>query len=120
MSIGGGGGVADQQNKKILVSFFVQTFVSLALSFWVFFLSKLGRLKISHERGSEEYKVELGRWRIISRCIMVGNDVQLMLGQYLLVCRLMSCDQTLMAHKESLSSYLHWQAYMNTTSIICD
>jgi hypothetical protein len=69
---------------KILVSFSVQTFVSLALSIWVFFLSKLGRLDVSHEQGSEEYKVELGRLRIISRCIMVGYDVQLLLGEYIL------------------------------------
>jgi hypothetical protein len=64
-----------------LVAFSVQAGLSIVLAVFVFFLSKLGRLKVEHLEGTEEYKVEIGRLRIISRIIMIGNDVQLMLGK---------------------------------------
>lgn len=64
-----------------MVGFAGQAFLSLVLSFWVVFLSKLGRLNFQYEDGTKEHEAEKKRLKLVSDILMVGNDVQMLTGK---------------------------------------
>lgn len=55
---------------KVLLSFSLQAFLSLVIAAFVFFLSKLGRLSVTHKENDPEYAAEIGRLKIVSRVVM--------------------------------------------------
>jgi len=69
----------------ILVGFSAQAFISLALALAVFFMTKLGRLELAHEEGSEEFETEKKRLTLVSELLMVGNDIQMLTGAALII-----------------------------------
>lgn len=75
----------------ILVGFVGQATVSLFLAGWVFLFSKLGYLDVHHHPGSVEgeeeddegarrHAADRKRLEIVSEILMVGNDIQVLLG----------------------------------------
>lgn len=65
---------------QIVVGFVGQALISLILAACVFTFSKTGNLDINHEEGTMEHKVERRRLWLISDILMVGNDIQMLLG----------------------------------------
>jgi hypothetical protein len=51
------------------------------LAIWVFVLLWKGRLEVEHDEGTDEYENETKRLEIVSRCLMVGNDLQMIQGE---------------------------------------
>jgi hypothetical protein len=64
-----------------LLSFAAQAFISLVLSIWVFFLSKIGRLAVKHRLGTRDHEIELERLKIVSKIVLTGNHAQLLTGK---------------------------------------
>ncbi|KAI0131636.1 hypothetical protein F4776DRAFT_627088 [Hypoxylon sp. NC0597] len=64
----------------VLIGLSVQALISLVLAFWVFFLTKLGRLDIQHPEGTPEHASEKKRLGFVSEILMVGNDLQMITG----------------------------------------
>ena len=40
-----------------------------------------GRLEVQSDEGTEEHKLETKRLEIVSRCLMAGNDLQMVQGK---------------------------------------
>ncbi|KAI1340346.1 hypothetical protein F5Y15DRAFT_415234 [Xylariaceae sp. FL0016] len=72
----------------ILLGFSAQAFISLCLSIWVFFLSKIGHLEVRHDEGTAEHESEKKRLEIVSSMLMVGNDIQMITGNALIITAL--------------------------------
>jgi hypothetical protein len=64
------------------VGFSGQAFISLVLSLWVVFLTKMGHLKLHHEEGTKEHIIEKRRLELVLDMLMVGNDIQMLTGTY--------------------------------------
>lgn len=62
------------------MGFVGQALISLILAACVFAFSKIGNLDINHEEGTLEHNVESRRLWLISDILMVGNDIQMLLG----------------------------------------
>ncbi|KAJ3484133.1 hypothetical protein NLG97_g7132 [Lecanicillium saksenae] len=75
-----GEGMADMVGIGIIVGFVGQALLSLILAFWVFFMTKHGRLNSSAEHGTIEWKIQQKRLTFVSEMLMIGNDIQLGLG----------------------------------------
>ncbi|KAL1898226.1 hypothetical protein Sste5346_003632 [Sporothrix stenoceras] len=69
----------------ILVGFSGQAFLSLCLALWVFFFSRHGRLDLRHEDGSDEHAIETKRLEMVQDILMIGNDIQVMMGMALMI-----------------------------------
>ncbi|GJN82563.1 hypothetical protein PLIIFM63780_006103 [Purpureocillium lilacinum] len=64
----------------IVVGFVGQALLSLLLAGWVFLLSKHGTLDLHHQEGTIEHRIERKRLESVSEILMVGNDIQMLLG----------------------------------------
>ncbi|KAJ6440915.1 Autophagy-like protein 18 [Purpureocillium lavendulum] len=64
----------------IIVGFVGQALLSLLLAGWVFLLSKHGSLDLRHQEGTVEHRIERKRLQAVSDILMVGNDIQMVLG----------------------------------------
>lgn len=62
------------------MGFIGQSVLSLLLAYWVFFMAKDGSLDMQHEEGSIENKIERKRLEFVSNMLVVGNDIQMVLG----------------------------------------
>jgi len=51
------------------------------LSVWAYVLLWRGRLEVHHDEGTDEYEIETKRLEIVSRCLMAGNDLQMIQGK---------------------------------------
>lgn len=58
----------------------MQAFISISLSIWVFFWTKLGRLDVKHPEGTAEHESTKKRLGFLSSILMVGNDLQMITG----------------------------------------
>lgn len=65
---------------QIIVGFVGQAFISLVLAGWVFLFSKLGYLDVHHDEDSIHHAMDRKRLEIVSEILMVGNDIQMLLG----------------------------------------
>lgn len=75
-----GEGHPDIAGIGVMVAFAGQGMLSMGLTVWVFFLSRYGRLDITHEEGTEQYRRQRKRLETVSDMLMVGNDSQMLLG----------------------------------------
>ncbi|KAI1490249.1 hypothetical protein F5X96DRAFT_558894 [Biscogniauxia mediterranea] len=75
-----GEGFPDIAGLGVMVSFAGQAFLSLAITTYVFLLSRTGSLEIEHEKGTELYRRQRKRLKAFSQILMVGNDSQMLLG----------------------------------------
>ncbi|KAI0127930.1 hypothetical protein BJ170DRAFT_394967 [Xylariales sp. AK1849] len=76
-----GEALADIAGIGVMVSFAGQAFLSLAITIWVFFLSRHGHLDLQqNEEGTDEHRRQTKRLQIFSDMLMVGNDSQMLLG----------------------------------------
>ena len=65
---------------QILVGFIGQALLSLSLAMWVFFLSKNGSLELHHDEGTVEHEIEHKRLESVSDILMIGSNIQMVLG----------------------------------------
>ncbi|KAL7951229.1 hypothetical protein V8C42DRAFT_356612 [Trichoderma barbatum] len=75
-----GEGRADLVGIGIIVGFVGQATISLFLALWAFFFSKSSALDGNHTPGSIEFAIEQKRLECVSDILMVGNDIQLIIG----------------------------------------
>ncbi|KAK4068414.1 uncharacterized protein Triagg1_7353 [Trichoderma aggressivum f. europaeum] len=75
-----GEGRADLAGIGIIVGFVGQATISLCLALWAFFFSNSGWLDGNHPRGSIESAIEQKRLECVSDILMVGNDIQMVIG----------------------------------------
>jgi hypothetical protein len=64
----------------VMVSFAGQAFLSLLITVWVFFLARQKKLHLEHEEGTIAYMKQRKKLEIFSEMLMVGNDIQMLLG----------------------------------------
>ncbi|KAL6898808.1 hypothetical protein GGI43DRAFT_427936 [Trichoderma evansii] len=64
----------------IIISFVGQAVISLCLAVWAFFFSKGDSFNGGHAPESIEYAIEQKRLECVSDILMVGNDIQLVIG----------------------------------------
>jgi hypothetical protein len=60
----------------------VQGFLSLVLTLWFFFFSKLGRLVLHHDKETGKCEEEVARLNIVARVITSGYDAQMATGEH--------------------------------------
>ncbi|KAL6804432.1 hypothetical protein J3E68DRAFT_393376 [Trichoderma sp. SZMC 28012] len=75
-----GEGRADLAGIGIIVGFVGQATISLCLALWAFFFSQSGFFDGNHPRGSIESAIEQKRLECVSDILMVGNDIQMVIG----------------------------------------
>ncbi|UKZ49599.1 hypothetical protein TrVGV298_003846 [Trichoderma virens] len=75
-----GEGRADLAGIGIIVGFVGQATISLCLALWAFFFSKSSALDGNHAPGSIEFAIEQKRLECVSDILLVGNDIQMILG----------------------------------------
>ncbi|KAI1343645.1 hypothetical protein F5Y15DRAFT_172022 [Xylariaceae sp. FL0016] len=75
-----GEGFPDIAGLGVMVSFAGQAFLSLAITTYIFLLSRDGRLEVEHEEGTAAHGRQRQRLHAFSEMLMVGNDSQMLLG----------------------------------------
>ncbi|KAM0261302.1 hypothetical protein ACHAQJ_002333 [Trichoderma viride] len=75
-----GQGRPDIAGIGIIVGFVGQAIISLCLAAWAFFFSKSGSFDGGHAPGSIEFAIEQKRLECVSDILMVGNDIQMVIG----------------------------------------
>ncbi|KAI1374998.1 hypothetical protein F4677DRAFT_424271 [Hypoxylon crocopeplum] len=103
----------------ILLGLSVQAFISLVLSFWVFFLTKLGRLDIQHPEGTAEHASEKKRLGFVSEILMVGNDLQMVTGVALIITALTAGDDIDLYHLHLVYDTVSFVGISNAAALIC-
>ncbi|KAK5995734.1 hypothetical protein PT974_04152 [Cladobotryum mycophilum] len=87
-----GEGMADIAGIGIIVGFVGQALISLSLACWVFLLSKHGNLDVLHDEGTVEYAIARKRLECVLDILMVGNDIQMLLGSSYMITVFASGD----------------------------
>ncbi|KAL6870287.1 hypothetical protein J3F83DRAFT_735769 [Trichoderma novae-zelandiae] len=75
-----GEGRSDLVGIGIIVGFVGQATISLCLALWAFFFSKSGAMDGHHHPDSVEFEIEQKRLECVSDILMVGNDIQMVIG----------------------------------------
>ncbi|PTB62428.1 hypothetical protein BBK36DRAFT_1163109 [Trichoderma citrinoviride] len=75
-----GEGRSDLVGIGIIVGFVGQATISLCLALWAFFFSTSGFLDGHHHPDSVEFEIEQKRLECVSDILMVGNDIQMVIG----------------------------------------
>ncbi|KAL7932451.1 hypothetical protein V8C35DRAFT_328415 [Trichoderma chlorosporum] len=75
-----GQGRADLVGIGILVGFVGQAAISLGLALWALFFSRSGSMGGGHSPGSIDFAIEQKRLECVSDILMVGNDIQMVVG----------------------------------------
>ncbi|KAI1777605.1 hypothetical protein F4818DRAFT_407237 [Hypoxylon cercidicola] len=103
----------------VLLGLSVQAFISLVLAFWVFFLTKLGRLNIQHADGTAEHASELKRLGFVSEILMVGNDLQMITGIALVITGLTDWKAIDLYHLRLVYETVSFVGISNAAALIC-
>ncbi|KAI1096352.1 hypothetical protein F5B19DRAFT_143170 [Rostrohypoxylon terebratum] len=103
----------------VLLGLSVQAFISLALSFWVFFLTKLGRLDAQHPEGTVEHACEKKRLGFVSDILMVGNDLQMITGVALIITAISSAGEIDLYHLHLVFDTVSFVGISNAAALIC-
>ncbi|KAI2471975.1 hypothetical protein F4781DRAFT_420281 [Annulohypoxylon bovei var. microspora] len=103
----------------ILIGLSVQAFISLALAFWVFFLTKLGRLDIQHPEGTPEYASEKKRLGFVSEILMVGNDLQMVTGVALVITAISNAKNIDLYHLHLVYDTVSFVGISNAAALVC-
>ncbi|KAI1143796.1 hypothetical protein F5Y05DRAFT_6593 [Hypoxylon sp. FL0543] len=103
----------------VLIGLSGQAFISLALSFWVFFLTKLGRLDIKHPEGTPGHASEKKRLGFLSEILMVGNDIQMITGVALLITALSNGKEIDLYHLHLVYDTVSFVGISNAAALIC-
>ncbi|OTB08007.1 hypothetical protein M426DRAFT_317511 [Hypoxylon sp. CI-4A] len=103
----------------VLIGLSVQAFISLALSFWVFFLTKLGRLDIQHPEGTPEHASEKKRLGFVSSILMTGNDLQMITGIALITTTLASASDIDLYHLHLVYDTVSFVGISNAAALVC-
>jgi hypothetical protein len=75
-----GPALSDVAGVGILTSFAGQALLSLGLATWFFFLSETGRLVPRRMQGPKARGLAAKRLSVFSEMLMIGNDIQILLG----------------------------------------
>ncbi|KAI1457642.1 hypothetical protein F4805DRAFT_474941 [Annulohypoxylon moriforme] len=103
----------------VLLGLSVQAFISLALSFWVFFLTKLGRLDAQHPEGTIEHACEKKRLGFVSEILMVGNDLQMITGIALIITAISNAEEIDLYHLHLVFDTVSFVGISNAAALIC-
>ncbi|KAI1417534.1 hypothetical protein F5Y13DRAFT_151221 [Hypoxylon sp. FL1857] len=103
----------------ILIGLSVQAFISLALSFWVFFLTKLGRLDIQHPEGTPGHASEKKRLGFVSDILMIGNDLQMITGVALIITAVTNGKEIDLYHLHLVYDTVSFVGISNAAALIC-
>ncbi|KAH8681879.1 hypothetical protein BX600DRAFT_447423 [Xylariales sp. PMI_506] len=103
----------------ILLGFAAQGFISLALAIWVFFLSKTGRLDLHHEEGTVEHAIEKKRLQMVSKLMVVGNDIQMLTGAALLISTFASYKTIDLYHLHLVFDTVCFVGVSNCAAMVC-
>ncbi|KAI1102957.1 hypothetical protein F4804DRAFT_247565 [Jackrogersella minutella] len=103
----------------VLIGLAGQALISLLLSFWVFFLTKLGRLDIQHPEGTPEHASEKKRLGFVSEILMVGNDLQMITGVALIITVFSNTKGIDLYHLHLVFDTVSFVGISNAAALIC-
>ncbi|KAI1450904.1 hypothetical protein F5Y02DRAFT_7174 [Annulohypoxylon stygium] len=103
----------------VLLGLSVQAFISLSLSFWVFFMTKLGRLDNQHPEGTPEHACEKKRLGFVSEILMVGNDLQMITGIALIITAISSAEEIDLYHLHLVFDTVSFVGISNAAALVC-
>ncbi|KAI1393671.1 uncharacterized protein F4822DRAFT_20491 [Hypoxylon trugodes] len=103
----------------VLIGLSVQALISLVLAFWVFFLTKLGRLDVSHPEGTWEHASQKKRLGFVSDILMVGNDLQMITGVALIITALSKGTEIDLYHLHLVFDTVSFVGISNAAALVC-
>ncbi|KAI0834777.1 hypothetical protein F5Y06DRAFT_277850 [Hypoxylon sp. FL0890] len=103
----------------VLIGLSVQALISLVLSFWVFFLTKLGRLDIQHPEGTPGHASDKKRLGFVSEILMIGNDLQMITGVALIITALSNVKEIDLYHLHLVYDTVSFVGISNAAALIC-
>ncbi|UNI17402.1 hypothetical protein JDV02_003744 [Purpureocillium takamizusanense] len=103
----------------IIVGFVGQALLSLLLAGWVFLLSKQGNLDLHHQEGTIEHKIERKRLKAVSEILMVGNDIQMLLGISYMINTFVYGDSLDVYHLHLVFDVVSFVGVSNAAAMVC-
>ncbi|KAI1212887.1 uncharacterized protein F4807DRAFT_303704 [Annulohypoxylon truncatum] len=103
----------------VLLGLSIQAFISLVLSFWVFFLTKLGRLDSQHPEGTPEHASQKKRLGFVSEILMTGNDLQMITGIALIITAVSNAKSIDLYHLHLVFDTVSFVGISNAAALIC-
>ncbi|KAK2612094.1 hypothetical protein QQS21_001824 [Conoideocrella luteorostrata] len=114
-----GKGMADIAGIGIFVGFIGQAILSLLLSLWFFFLSKHSNVDLHYSKGTVEHAVERKRLGFASSMLMIGNDIQMVLGISYMTTAFASAATLDLYHLHLVFDIVSFVGVSNASAMVC-
>ncbi|PTB44689.1 uncharacterized protein TrAFT101_003233 [Trichoderma asperellum] len=103
----------------IIVSFVGQAAISLCLAVWAFFFSKSGAFDGGHAPESIDHAIEQKRLECVSDILMVGNDIQMVIGTSYMISAFSNADSIDTYHLHLVFDIVSFVGVSSAAALVC-
>ncbi|TFB07627.1 hypothetical protein CCMA1212_000083 [Trichoderma ghanense] len=114
-----GEGRSDLVGIGIIVGFVGQATISLCLALWAFFFSKSGSMDGHHHPDSVEFEIEQKRLECVSDILMVGNDIQMVIGNSYMISVFSSARTVSTYHLHLAFDIVSFVGVSSAAALVC-
>ncbi|KAH0493250.1 hypothetical protein TgHK011_008164 [Trichoderma gracile] len=114
-----GEGRSDLVGIGIIVGFVGQATISLCLALWAFFFSKSGSMDGHHHPDSVEFEIEQKRLECVSDILMVGNDIQVVIGTSYMISVFSSVSTVSTYHLHLAFDIVSFVGVSSAAALVC-
>ncbi|KAL7813140.1 hypothetical protein V8C44DRAFT_53542 [Trichoderma aethiopicum] len=114
-----GDGRSDLVGIGIIVGFVGQATISLCLALWAFFFSKSSSLDGRHHPDSVEFEIEQKRLECVSDILMVGNDIQMVVGTSYMISVFSSASTVSTYHLHLAFDIVSFVGVSSAAALVC-
>ncbi|RFU78557.1 hypothetical protein TARUN_3673 [Trichoderma arundinaceum] len=114
-----GQGQADIAGIGIIVGFVGQAVISLCLALWAFFFSQSSSCDGDHSPGSIGLAIERKRLECVSEILMVGNDIQMVIGTSYMISVFASAGSIDTYHLHLVFDIVSFVGVSSAAALVC-